>query len=164
MATLFNTLPLDPLRMPFPANRQFKAAPRLLTEAAGRYYRSNDGREMLNAAAGLWCVNAGHACPQITAAVADQLAQLDNAPPFQMGNPLAFGLVAGIELEPRPDTPGARAYDAFVRAFEQGLLVRVTGDVIALSLPLIIDARSSIASRRSCTMSCARSAERRPAS
>ena len=48
------------------------------------------------------------------------------------------GLVAGIELDARPGAVGARGYDAFVRAFETGLLIRVTGDIIALSPPLIV--------------------------
>ncbi len=50
-----------------------------------------------------------------------------------------IGLIAGIELEPRPGAPGARAYDVFVDCFERGLLVRITGDIIALSPPLIIE-------------------------
>jgi beta-alanine--pyruvate transaminase len=50
-----------------------------------------------------------------------------------------IGLVAGIELESRADAPGARAYDAFVECFNQGVLIRVTGDTIALSPPLIIE-------------------------
>lgn len=49
-----------------------------------------------------------------------------------------LGLVGGIELAPRPGAPGRRAYDAFVAAFEDGALIRVTGDIIALSPPLII--------------------------
>ena len=49
-----------------------------------------------------------------------------------------LGLVGGIELAPRPGEPGRRAYDAFVAAFEEGALIRVTGDIIALSPPLII--------------------------
>jgi beta-alanine--pyruvate transaminase len=49
-----------------------------------------------------------------------------------------LGLVAGIELEPRPDSPGARGFDAFTESFQAGVLVRVTGDVIALSPPLIV--------------------------
>jgi adenosylmethionine-8-amino-7-oxononanoate aminotransferase len=40
----------------------------------------------------------------------------------------------------RANAPGARAYDAFVKGFEAGLLMRTTGDVIALSPPLIIEA------------------------
>ncbi|MFC3695188.1 aspartate aminotransferase family protein [Chenggangzhangella methanolivorans] len=50
-----------------------------------------------------------------------------------------FGLVVGIELAPREGAPGERAYDAFTEAFRRGLLVRVTGDVIALSPPLIVE-------------------------
>ncbi|MDQ1155310.1 aspartate aminotransferase family protein [Brevundimonas sp. SORGH_AS_0993] len=50
-----------------------------------------------------------------------------------------LGLVAAVELAPRPETPGARATEVFHRAFDTGLLIRVTGDVIALSPPLIID-------------------------
>ncbi|WP_118183607.1 aspartate aminotransferase family protein [Paraburkholderia phosphatilytica] len=76
--------------MPFTANRQFKAAPRLLESAKGMFYRSTDGREILDACAGLWCVNAGHARDEIVAAIAQQAATLDFAPTFQMGHPLAF--------------------------------------------------------------------------
>ncbi|MNC52996.1 beta alanine--pyruvate transaminase [compost metagenome] len=54
-----------------------------------------------------------------------------------------YGLVAGIELESMPDAPGKRGYEVFVRCFEKGALVRVTGDIIALSPPLIIE-RSEI--------------------
>jgi beta-alanine--pyruvate transaminase len=50
-----------------------------------------------------------------------------------------IGLVAGIEMEPRAGAPGARGYETFVKCFERGLLVRVTGDVIALSPPLIVE-------------------------
>ena len=55
--------------MPFTANRQFKAAPRLLESAKGMYYRSTDGREVLDGTAGLWCVNAGHCRDEIVEAV-----------------------------------------------------------------------------------------------
>ncbi|MGY2046805.1 aminotransferase class III-fold pyridoxal phosphate-dependent enzyme [Methylobacterium sp. JK268] len=50
-----------------------------------------------------------------------------------------IGLIAGIELEPRAGAPGARAYDVFVDCFERGLLIRVTGDIIALSPPLVAE-------------------------
>ena len=85
-----NTPSLDALWMPFTANRQFKANPRLLHEAKGMYYRTNDGRSVLDGTAGLWCVNAGHGRREITAAVAHQLDTLDYAPGFQMGHPAAF--------------------------------------------------------------------------
>jgi beta-alanine--pyruvate transaminase len=50
-----------------------------------------------------------------------------------------LGLIGAIELAPIPGKPGARGFDAFVRAFEKGVLVRVTGDIIALSPPLVIE-------------------------
>jgi beta-alanine--pyruvate transaminase len=50
-----------------------------------------------------------------------------------------LGLIGAIELEPLPGKPGVRGNDVFVRAFEQGILVRVTGDIIALSPPLVIE-------------------------
>ncbi|MGF9761600.1 aspartate aminotransferase family protein [Microvirga sp. 0TCS3.31] len=50
-----------------------------------------------------------------------------------------LGLVAGIELESRAGAPGARAYDVFLDCFHRGLLIRVTGDIIALSPPLIVE-------------------------
>jgi len=49
-----------------------------------------------------------------------------------------IGLMGAIELSPRPDTPGARGYEVLVKALKAGLLVRATGDIIALSPPLII--------------------------
>ena len=49
------------------------------------------------------------------------------------------GLIAGIELEPIPGRPGARAFEVFRKCFERGLLVRTTGDIVALSPPLIIE-------------------------
>ena len=76
--------------MPFTANRQFKASPRLLARAEGMHYWTVDGREVLDGAAGLWCVNAGHGRREIADAVHQAMLELDYAPPFQMGHPLAF--------------------------------------------------------------------------
>ncbi|MBP0631786.1 MULTISPECIES: aspartate aminotransferase family protein [unclassified Cupriavidus] len=81
---------LDALWMPFTANRQYKAAPRLLASASGMYYTTHDGRQILDGCAGLWCVAAGHCRKEIADAVARQAATLDYAPPFQMGHPLSF--------------------------------------------------------------------------
>jgi beta-alanine--pyruvate transaminase len=50
-----------------------------------------------------------------------------------------IGLIAGIELQSRPGAPGARGYELFVDCFERGLLIRVTGDIVALSPPLTIE-------------------------
>ncbi len=87
---LRNTPALDAFWMPFTANRQFKAAPRLLVAAEGMHYTADDGRTVLDGTAGLWCVNAGHGRRGIATAVERQLATLDFAPTFQMGHPIAF--------------------------------------------------------------------------
>ena len=76
--------------MPFTANRQFKKAPRLLARAEGMHYWTPEGRQILDGVAGLWCVNAGHCRPRIVEAVQRQVAEMDFAPTFQMGHPIAF--------------------------------------------------------------------------
>lgn len=87
---LANASKLDSYWMPFTANRQFKAAPRLLSAAKDMHYTAVDGRQILDGTAGLWCVNAGHGRREITEAVARQLETMDYAPSFQMGHPIAF--------------------------------------------------------------------------
>lgn len=87
---------LAPFWMPFTANRQFKSAPRMLTGAKGMYYTSQDGREVIDGTAGLWCCNAGHGDPRIVQAIQTQAAELDYAPAFQMGHPKAFELASRL--------------------------------------------------------------------
>ncbi|HEY4303776.1 MAG TPA: aminotransferase class III-fold pyridoxal phosphate-dependent enzyme, partial [Gemmatimonadaceae bacterium] len=50
-----------------------------------------------------------------------------------------IGIVAGVELEPRPGAPTARAFESFLKCFEAGLMIRSTGDTLAFSPPLIIE-------------------------
>lgn len=83
---------LDAYWMPFTANRQFKKAPRMLARASGMHFWTPDGRQILDAIAGLWCVNAGHGRDKIVRAIQDQAAEMDFAPPFNMGHPKAFEL------------------------------------------------------------------------
>ncbi len=132
---------LDAFWMPFTANRQFKAAPRLLASAEGMYYRDVDGRQILDATAGLWCCNAGHARPRIVEAVAKQVATLDFAPNFQMGSPLPFVLAERLKaIAPRPldhvffTNSGSESVDtalkialAYHRARGEGQRVRLIG-------------------------------------
>ena len=87
---------LDAYWMPFTANRQFKKSPRMLSRSAGMHYWDDKGRQILDAVAGLWCVNAGHARPRIVQAIQDQAAELDFAPSFQMAHPKAFELADRI--------------------------------------------------------------------
>jgi beta-alanine--pyruvate transaminase len=92
---------LDAYWMPFTANRQFRQAPRMLARASGMSYWTADGRELVDGTAGLWCVNAGHGRPEIVAAIAQQAAEMDYAPPFQIGHPKAFELACRVaELAP----------------------------------------------------------------
>ena len=83
---------MDAYWMPFTANRQFKKNPRLFVKASGMHYTTDDGRQVLDGVAGLWCVNAGHTRPRIVKAIQDQAAEMDFAPPFQMAHPKAFEL------------------------------------------------------------------------
>ena len=76
--------------MPFSMNRKFKKAPRLMSRASGIHYFTPEGRQLIDGTSGLWCVNAGHCRERIVKAVQKQVAELDFAPTFQMGHPLAF--------------------------------------------------------------------------
>lgn len=94
---------LDALWMPFTANKAFKARPRLLVGAKDMHYIADDGRHILDAAAGLWCVNAGHCRAPIVEAVQRAVATIDFAPAFQMGHPSTFRLADELSaLLPAP--------------------------------------------------------------
>ena len=91
-----NTLNLDNFWIPFTANNAFKAEPRLLVEADGMYYTSDDDKKILDGIAGMWCCNAGHCHPHIVKAVQDQIATMDYATAFNMSHPKAFELAEKI--------------------------------------------------------------------
>lgn len=82
--------------MPFTANRQFKADPRLIVAASGVHCRTHDGREVLDAISGLWCCNAGHCHPRIVEAIQQQAATLDYSSSFQLGHPQQFELASTL--------------------------------------------------------------------
>ena len=98
MLTRDQTAPndLEAFWMPFTANRHFKAHPRLISRAEGMHYTMTDGRQLLDATAGLWCCNAGHAAPRIVEAIRAQAAELDFAPSFQWGHPKSFALASQL--------------------------------------------------------------------
>jgi beta-alanine--pyruvate transaminase len=81
---------LEPWWMPFTANVAYKSDPRMLAKASGVYYETPDGGRILDGVSGLWCVNAGHCRPEIVEAISRQAAEMDYAPSFQMGHPIAF--------------------------------------------------------------------------
>src|SRR5215216_3273182 len=82
--------------MPFTANRAFKKAPRMLSGAKDMHYFAADGRKLIDAAAGMWCTNAGHGRETIAAAIQNQAAVVDYVPPFQFGYPPAFELASRL--------------------------------------------------------------------
>ncbi len=132
---------MDAYWMPFTANRQFKKEPRMLAKASGMHYWTPEGREILDACAGLWCVNAGHARPRIVKAIAEQAAEMDFAPPFNIGHPKAFELAERlVELTPKGldkvfyTNSGSEAVDsalkmaiAYHRARGEGTRTRLIG-------------------------------------
>ena len=76
--------------MPMTANRKFKASPAFFSAARGMYFIAPDGRRLLDAIAGLWCVNAGHCHPRIVEAIRRQADKLDYSSSFSIGHPLVF--------------------------------------------------------------------------
>jgi beta-alanine--pyruvate transaminase len=118
--------------MPFTANKQFKATPRILKSAKGMYFTTIDDKKVLDASAGLWCVNAGHCRDEITEAVHKQMMELDYAPPFQMGHPIAFEAAKAIAAV--MPASGSEAVDtalkialAYHRARGEGQRTRLIG-------------------------------------
>lgn len=92
---------LEAFWMGFTANRAFKRRPRMVSKAKDMHYYTPEGRAILDGSAGLWCSNAGHNRDPIVAAIQKQAAEMDFAPTFQFGHPLAFRAASRIaELAP----------------------------------------------------------------
>jgi len=98
--------------MPFTANRSFKKQPRLLVRAEGMYYWDHNGKKILDGAAGIHCVNAGHGRPEIRNAIAKMLQDVDYVPHFSVGHPISFELAQKIARI----TPGDLNYLFFVNS------------------------------------------------
>ncbi|MCG8595524.1 MAG: aspartate aminotransferase family protein [Kiloniellales bacterium] len=82
--------------LPFTANRDFKADPRLLVRGEGVYYWNHRGERLIDASSGLFCVAAGHGRREIAEAVHAQLLECDYAPHFQVASPLSFELASRV--------------------------------------------------------------------
>ena len=92
---------LDAHWMPYTANRQFKANPRMIVEARGAYFTDSEGRKIFDGLSGLWCSGLGHGRREIAEAIGKQAMKLDYAPAFQFGHPLSFELANRVkELTP----------------------------------------------------------------
>ncbi len=92
----FENDPLAAFWMPFTANRAYKAHPRQLASAKDMHYVTDQGDMILDGTAGLWCVNAGHCRAPIVEAIRKTAGELDFAPVFQLGHPLAFELATRL--------------------------------------------------------------------
>lgn len=88
----FDLPDLEAYWMPFTGNRFFKEHPRLIARAEGMHCWTHDGKQLLDAIAGLWCCNAGHCHPKIVEAIKEQVETLDYATAFQLGHPKVFEL------------------------------------------------------------------------
>lgn len=75
---------------PFTNVRAFREQPRIFSRAAGSFLYRDDGQDVLDITAGLWCCNLGHGRREIADALQQQLMELDYAPPFQFGTAPAF--------------------------------------------------------------------------
>lgn len=84
--------------MPFTANRAFQRRPRMIRGAEGIHYIADDGRRVIDATSGLYCVNAGHGDRHIVAAIQEAAATLDYAPAFQFGHSQAFELASRLTM------------------------------------------------------------------
>ncbi len=89
-------LNLEPCWLPYTANRAFKSAPRIIDSAAGCYYRTHDGRTVLDSCSGLWTSGLGHCHPRLVRAVQEQVARLDYAAAFQVSHSGAFELAQKV--------------------------------------------------------------------
>ena len=87
---------LDAYWMPFTANRDFKQKPRIITAASGHHYTTDDGSKVYDLFAGLWTSGVGHCHPKIVEAVQKQVAELDYAMSFQVGNNRSFALAERV--------------------------------------------------------------------
>ena len=87
--------------MPFTSNKDFKANPRLITEAKGVYLKTHHGKTQIDASSGLFCNPLGHGRKEITEAVTKQLETLDYAQPFQQGFGGSFELASKIAKQSR---------------------------------------------------------------
>ena len=83
---------LDAYWMPFTANRDFKAKPRVISAASGHYYTTEDGTQLYDMFSGLWSTGLGHCHPKIVEAVQEQVARLDYCMSFQVTNDKAIAL------------------------------------------------------------------------
>jgi beta-alanine--pyruvate transaminase len=132
---------LESYWLPFTPNRAFKKRPRLFSGAKDMHYFTPDGRKVMDASSGLFCVNAGHGRETITKAIQEAAGRLDFAPPFMYATPQVFELSSKLAMLAPGDldyaifaNSGSEAVDtalkvalAYHRARGEGARVRFIG-------------------------------------
>ena len=103
---------LESYWLPFTPNRSFKKRPRLISGAKDMHFLTPDGRKVLDATAGLYCVNAGHCREPIVKAIQAAAARVDYAPAFQFATPQVFELSNRLALM----APGDLDYSLFANS------------------------------------------------
>lgn len=99
----FATNSLEQHWMPFTSNREFKAAPRMITRSEGVYLWNQNGDRLIDGSSGLFNVAAGHGRKSIADAVYAQMMQNDYSAPFGVGQPGAFAFAAKLtNMLPEP--------------------------------------------------------------
>ncbi len=81
----------------FTANRDFNKDPKIFVKSDGMYYTKEDGKEVLDGLAGLWCCNLGNNHRKVVDAIVNQAQQMYFCPPFQLGNDLELELANEIK-------------------------------------------------------------------
>ena len=88
----YDTNSLEPFWMPFTANRDFKADPRLVVQSEGMYCWDHKGGKLIDGCSALFCTPAGHGRKEIADAVYAQMTKNDYMTTFSVGHPGAFAL------------------------------------------------------------------------
>ena len=83
---------LNAFLMPFSANREFKANPRMVVAAVGMFLKTAGGQDILDGMSGLWCVNAGHGRRKIAEVIRKQVLEIDFVPNYHIAHPKSFEL------------------------------------------------------------------------
>ncbi|MGY8814600.1 MAG: aminotransferase class III-fold pyridoxal phosphate-dependent enzyme [Gammaproteobacteria bacterium] len=94
---------LESIWLPYTANRTFKQKPRIIESAKGFYYKTAEGRSVMDSFSGLWTTGLGHCHPNIVDAVQQQVAKLDYSMGFQIANSTAI-VAANKLMATAPDT------------------------------------------------------------
>ena len=99
----YDTNSLESHWMPFSANREFKADPRLVVKSEGMYCWDHKGGKIIDGSSALFTTPAGHGRKEIADAVYQQMNENDYTPHFGLGHPGSFALAEKVSrLLPEP--------------------------------------------------------------